>query len=221
MGYHQAGFEVVGVDLEPQPRYPFEFHQANALEYIPSHGHEFDVIHASPPCQFGSEATPVWARKNHKNLIPSTRKALKATGRPYVIENVEGVRKWLKNPVMLCGSMFGLPLWRHRYFEIWKAWFLSPAMCNHIRRPITIHSGSHTRKTWEPVLCSGGGDGQRKSRKNHRPRESIEAVRWAMGIDWMTGRELTQAIPPAYTKWLGERLLEALRFQKLDKNREA
>lgn len=118
MGYHLAGFEVVGVDIEPQKHYPFEFHKADALEFIAQHGHEFDVIHASPPCQFGSEATPMAARANHENLIPATREALKHAGRPYVIENVENVRVWLKNPVMLCGSMFNLPVWRHRYFEL-------------------------------------------------------------------------------------------------------
>ena len=210
MGYHRAGFDVVGVDHVEQPHYPFEFHCADALEFCREHGHEYDVIHASPPCQFGSEATPMDCRARHPNHIPETRRLLKASGKPYVIENVEAVRKHLVNPVMLCGTMFGLPIWRHRYFEIWPIVLLSPASCNHIRRPITVHIGSHTRKTWMPVLCTGGGDGQRACRKNPRPRESVEVIRWAMGIDWMTQAELTEAIPPAYTEYIGRQLMAAL-----------
>jgi DNA (cytosine-5)-methyltransferase 1 len=218
MGYHLAGFEVIGVDIEPQPHYPFEFVQADALEFIAQHGHKFDVIHASPPCQFGSEATPMAARANHENLIPVTREVLKQAGRPYVIENVEAVRRWLVNPLMICGSMLSLPVWRHRYFEIWPYFFMSPASCNHSRKPITVHSGSHTRRTWIPVLCTGGGDGVRASRKTHRPRESVEVVRWAMEIDWMTQNELSNAIPPRYTKWLGERLIAELSLRRSNKH---
>lgn len=210
-GYQDAGFYVVGVDINPQPRYiGDEFHQVDALEFIAEHGHEFDVIHASPPCQFGSEATPVKNRSNHKNYIPSLRKILQKVGQPYVIENVEGVRKWLQNPLLLCGSMLDLPIWRHRYFEIFPYWFMSPASCRHDRQPITVNSGSHTRKTWIPVLCTGGGDGQLVARRTHRPRESIEVVRWAMEIDWMTSFELTQAIPPKYCEWIGKQLLQVI-----------
>jgi DNA (cytosine-5)-methyltransferase 1 len=118
VGYHRAGFEVVGVDINPQPRFPFEFHQGDAIEYIREHGHEFDVIHASPPCQRFSEATPMERRDKHPDLIAPTREAMQATGKPYVIENVENARAELANPVKLCGTMFGLPIWRHRYFEI-------------------------------------------------------------------------------------------------------
>lgn len=207
-GYHLAGFsEIIGVDIKPQPRYPFEFVQADALKYVTEHGREFDVIHASPPCQAYSEATPMKHRNNHPDLIEPTRQLLRATDRPYVIENVENARALLINPVKLCGTMFDLPIWRHRYFEIWPFWFLSPATCQHIRAPITVHSGSHTRKTWIPVLCTGGGDGKRAKRKLLRPRESVEVVRWAMNINWMLQRELTEAIPPAYTEWIGRQLL--------------
>jgi DNA (cytosine-5)-methyltransferase 1 len=201
MGYHRAGFEVIGVDNRPQPHYPFEFHLADALEYCTKHGREFDVIHASPPCQFASEATPMAYRGEHPNLIPATRQALQATGRPYTIENVENARRWLVNPVMLCGTMFDLPIWRHRYFEVWPLSLLSPMTCQHSRRPITVHSGSHTCKAWEPVRCTGG------VRQGVRPRESVDVIRWAMGIDWMTGAELSQAIPPAYTEWIGRKLV--------------
>lgn len=216
-GYQLAGFHVTGVDIEPQPHHCGEkFVQADALEYLSrlietGEIEEFDLIHGSPPCQFGSEATPVEARSRHKNYIPELRELLLKTGKPYVIENVEGVRSWLRNPVMICGSMLGLPVWRHRYFETSPYWFMSPGTCNHKRKPITVHSGSHTRKTWIPVLCTGGGDGKLASRRTHRPRESVEVIRWAMEIDWMTQDELNQAIPPAYTKWIGEQMLEMMK----------
>lgn len=211
-GYQQAGFHVTGIDIKKQPRYAGDcFICADALEYVAAHGHEFDAIHASPPCQFASEQTPMPYRSNHPNLIPATRAALQATGKPYTIENVENARRHLVNPVMLCGTMFGLPIWRHRYFEMWPANLLLTPSCNHSKAPVTIKSGSHSRKLQRvPVHSTGGGDGQRKSRKNHRPRESVEVVRWAMEIDWMVQAELTEAIPPAYTRWIGERLLEVM-----------
>jgi DNA (cytosine-5)-methyltransferase 1 len=132
---------------------------------------------------------------------------MQATGKPYVIENVENARAELRNPIKVCGTMLGLPVWRHRYFEVWPFWFMSPATCKHYKHPITVHSGSHTRKTWEPVRCTGG------ARQGVRPRESVDVVRWAMGIPWMLQRELTEAIPPAYTEWLGKQLLAALEAQ--------
>ena len=211
VGYYRAGFtEIVGVDHAPMPRYPFEFVQADALQYLAEHGREFDVIHASPPCQRYSEATPVGHKENHPDLIDPTREALRKIGKPYVIENVSGARHLLLRSLMLCGTMFGLPIWRHRYFEIEPIFLMSPATCNHNRRPITVHSGSNSRKTWEPVLVSGGGDGKRAKRKNHRPRESVDVIRWAMEIDWMTTDELHEAIPPAYTEYIGLQLLRVL-----------
>jgi DNA (cytosine-5)-methyltransferase 1 len=210
-GYQRAGFYVVGIDIKPQPHYcGDEFYQADALEYIAKHGHELDVIHASPPCQGYSEATPMQYRGNHPALIAPVRELLEKIGRPYVIENVEGARAELRNPVMLCGTMFELPIWRHRYFETWPLWLMSPATCKHQRHPITVHSGSHTRHTWEPVLCTGGSDGQKANRKTHRPRESVDVVRWAMQIEWMVQDELTEAIPPAYTEWIGQQLIAHL-----------
>lgn len=114
MGYHRAGFDVVGVDIAPQPRYPFEFHQGDALEYVAAHGHEFDAIHASPPCQ-GYSATRFIRGNAHSDLVGPTREALQASGKPYVIENVAGAP--LLNPVTLVGSMFGLRTMRPRLFE--------------------------------------------------------------------------------------------------------
>lgn len=192
MGYHLAGFEVVGVDIEPQKNYPFEFHQADALEFITEHGHEFDVIHASPPCQFGSVQTALRYRGNHKNYIPEVRELLQRIGKPYVIENVENVRSHLVNPIKLCGSMFGLNLWRHRYFEVWPDMFWLTPPCNHSQLPVLI-TGTTRRKV--------GG----------RFEFTAQECRDASGLHWMTRAELDEAIPPAYTRWLGERLLETIR----------
>ncbi len=190
MGYHRAGFDVTGVDCVRQPRYPFPFVQADALEYVARHGHEYDAIHASPPCQGYSEATPIAIRERLPKLIPVTRQLLAGSGKPYVIENVEGARRELRSPVMLCGTMFGLRVWRHRYFETAPFWCLSPAACCHKGRPVTLHTGSNTRATRD---CTG-----------------VAEARAAMGIDWMAKDELWEAIPPVYAEFIGRQLLQAV-----------
>jgi DNA (cytosine-5)-methyltransferase 1 len=203
MGYYRAGFDVVGVDIAPQPHYPFEFVQADALEYIAEHGREFDVIHASPPCQRFSVMTKRWGddvARTHINLVPATRAALGQTGKPYIIENVEGARAELVRPIMLCGTMFGLELddgsqlRRHRYFECWgfEPGLTSPCWHNNI----------------QSVLVAGHAGG--KSTRDGRVFHTTDDRKAVMGIDWMTGAELVQAIPPAYTEWIGKRLLEAM-----------
>ena len=120
MGYHRAGFDVVGVDIAPQPRYPFEFHQDDALEFLAEHGHEFDAVHLSPPCQAysrtGHLADAQGARRSSVRLIEPARAMVRRLGIPYVIENVEGAP--LLSPLLLCGSMFGLRVRRHRLFEM-------------------------------------------------------------------------------------------------------
>jgi len=192
MGYHCAGFEVVGVDIKPQPHYPFEFIQADALYYVSEHGAEFDVIHASPPCQRYSHCTPRAYREGHPDLIAATRVLLEDTGKPFVIENVAGARYLLREPLMLCGTMFGLRVWRHRYFEIWpRPPFFGRLQCQH---------------TEPPVLVTG------TTRRLSRGRVEYAAAekRAAMQIDWMTMRELDEAIPPAYTEYIGAQLIEAL-----------
>ena len=190
MGYHRAGFEVVGVDIAPQPRYPFEFHQGDALEYLATHGHEFDVIHASPPCQAYSNTQKI-AGKDHPMLIEDVRAALVATGKPYIIENVKGAP--LHDPVLLVGSMFGLGTMRPRLFECSFSipfMLLPPASAKHAKM-------GRTAKPGELVHVAGKG-GTRGTAKQ-----------WAdaMGIDWMGVRELAQAIPPAYTEWIGRRII--------------
>lgn len=187
MGYHRAGFEVVGVDIEPQKHYPFEFHQADALEYVAEHGHEFDAIHASPPCQRWSKCTPVEYKRAYPDLIGVTRAALVATGKPYVIENVEEARHLLINPIKVCGSTLGLNLFRHRYFEISAFWLLSPS-CDHGDAPILL-SGTMRRKG-EP-----------------RRENSAAEKREASGLTWMSIAEMDEAIPPAYTEYLGRHLI--------------
>lgn len=192
MGYHHAGFdEIVGVDNRPMPRYPFTFVQADALEYVAAHGKEFDAVHASPPCQRWSESTPLYARKSHPDLIGPSRDVLTATGKPWVIENVDGARKVLRSPFYLCGTMFGLPVHRHRWFEsnaiaplVWS--------CRHVGHPVVI---------------SGSGHGRGEA----KPAEMIAALE----VPWMRVRaEARQAIPPAYTEFVGRQLLLTISSQK-------
>lgn len=194
MGYHRAGFDVVGVDIEAQPRYPFAFHQADALTF-PLDG--FDAIHASPPCQRYSAATTVHGRdviESHPDLIDPLRPLLQATGLPYVIENVPGAP--LRAALILCGSMFGLEVRRHRLFE-GAVPMMAPASCNHSEAAVPVYG--HT------------GAGANRGRERERGRSNgVADWRRAMGIDWMGVNELAEAIPPAYTEYIGRRLMAAL-----------
>jgi DNA (cytosine-5)-methyltransferase 1 len=189
VGYHRAGFEVVGVDINPQPNYPYEFHQADALTY-PLDG--FDAIHASPPCQ----AFTAYRRRgdgvgdDYPDLIDPVRQRLQATGLPYVIENVAGAP--LHNPARLCGSSFGLDVQRHRYFES-NVTLLAPP-CDH---------GWQTPR----FPCATNRTNLRRTVEVGVWRIPLAVQQQAMGIDWMTLRELSEAIPPAYTECLGAQLL--------------
>lgn len=204
MGLHHAGFEVVGVDIKQQPRYPFEFHQADALTF-PLDG--FDLIWASPPCQFASALRHAPnGKKGHPNLIPATRERLRAWGGPYIIENVEAAREHLIDPLTLCGSMFGLgiPGWqlrRHRLFEVHGFSVLTPE-CRHEGPVIGIYGG-HVRCRASRFWRKGGADFPGYD----KPRLAAEA----MGIDWMTMTEISEAIPPAFSEFLGLAALAALR----------
>lgn len=204
MGYHRAGFDVVGVDINPQPHYPFEFHQADALTF-PLEG--FDVIHASPPCQaFSSMTKGRWKNRHHPNFIEAVRDRLKDSRKPYVIENVKGAP--LINPFMLCGTMFGLEtsygnqLIRHRIFESPELFFLKPRCRHNGLSAIGVYGGGQ-----HPL---------RRSRLRNRDltadgREfGIKERKQAMGIDWMSSKELNEAIPPAYTEFIGRQLMQYL-----------
>lgn len=204
-GYVRAGFEVVGVDLEPQPRYPWAFIQADALSLDQRFLRWFDAIHASPPCQFATTLRHAPGGKEHSNLIPPTRKLLRASGRPYIIENVEPARPHLVSPVMLCGTMFdlgaqGCALHRHRLFESNIA--LAAPICAHGEGPVIGVYGGHARKR----AAKHGGRGTRDEWIGGHSAAASEAL----GIDWATLDGLSQAIPPAYTEYLGRQLLRAV-----------
>lgn len=191
MGYHLAGFEVVGVDIEPQPHYPFPFIQADALTFDMS---SYDVIHASPPCQ-GYSALNSVNKREYPMLIPQMRARLQASGKPWIMENVEGAP--MPYYVKLCGSHFGLPIRRHRLFETSHLLF-SPGPCNHKGQGIGIYGG-HFR-----IVKVYGHPSPKYE------NFTLEQGRAAMGISWMNRKELCQAIPPAYTEYLGRQLLEIL-----------
>ena len=192
VGYHRAGFEVVGVDIKPQPRFPFEFHQADALTF-PLDG--FDAIHASPPCQAHSvmkNATGV----AHADLIPPTRELLASFNGPTVIENTEFAP--LRDSLKLCGTMFGVRVRRHRLFEVRPslAVLLPPCCCHNgvIRGELIGHR-------------QGGRVAMGRTKPpHHTPSEA----RAAIGVEWMTTTEARQAIPPAYTEYIGAALMRAI-----------
>ncbi|MEU9222745.1 DNA cytosine methyltransferase [Streptomyces sp. NPDC048376] len=187
MGYHRAGFDVTGIDLAPQPRYPFRFIQADAIDYVREHGAEFDFIHASPPCQRYSRAQKIQHR-DHPDLIAPTRTALKTTGRPWVLENVRGAVPKLERPVMLCGPMLGVQTYRHRYFETGDG--------------LTLHQPHHPDHT-VPQAKMGrpippGHYGQFVGNFS-----GVQHARNVMGVPWMNRDGIRECIPPAYTQWIG------------------
>lgn len=200
MGYHRAGFQVVGVDIDEQSNYPFEFIQRDVISLSRRFLRSFDVIHASPPCQSYSDL----AKRNgnaHEwpRLVEPVRELLESTGRPYVIENVEGAP--LLNPVVLCGTMFPtLRVIRHRLFESnmdlrVPAHGKHPLVFTHDKRK--RHYGKLDQNT-SFVQVTGGGNCSIANAKN------------AMGIDWMTKAELNEAIPPKYTELLGRQIKRQL-----------
>ena len=201
MGYYRAGFdEIVGVDNRPQKNYPFTFVLGDALEYVALHGQEFDAIHASPPCQKYMQCGMMWkSRDGYPDLLPDTRAALEATGVAWVIENVPGAPMY--PAFTLCGSMLGLGVRRHRHFESpMVAYALIPPHKH--SKPITGVYGH----------CHGRGGARRSGSRPMLP-SSKEVWAKEMGIDWMTAAEITQAIPPAYTEFIGKQLIEHLRTE--------
>jgi DNA (cytosine-5)-methyltransferase 1 len=202
-GYADAGFDVVGVDIKPQPRYPYEFHQTDALSILrgmldyPTFNGEmwrpgyFDAIHASPPCHDHTSLTSVAGTDGTGWLLEATRELLIATGLPWIIENVPGAP--MRADIVLCGAMFGLRTYRHRWFELSNPMF--PLLPEH--PPHRVRTSTKKRRAcWDAGMnISVTGD------------VGTYVGRLAMGIDWMTGNELSQAIPPAYTRFIGEQLL--------------
>jgi DNA (cytosine-5)-methyltransferase 1 len=224
-GYQEAGFHVTGVDSKPQPRYAGDvFVQGDALEYVAAHGREFDVIHASPPCQAYTSMRHMGktAGQDAPDLVAPTREALRSLGSLFVIENVVGapVTKWL----LLCGSMFGLgvmrsgewqELRRHRLFE--SNFLLLGPRCQHRSGrtlPVWGDGRPSRREARKARAIAIYGDHPQRTLKDVTYRvnraHSLAEAREAMGIDWMEWREITQAIPPAYTRFIGEQLLRAL-----------
>jgi DNA (cytosine-5)-methyltransferase 1 len=195
VGLLRAGFmDITGVDIKPQKRYPFRFIQADALEYLAEYGNEFDLIIASPPCQPYS-VTASLSNGDYPKLIEPLRKLLHKIGKPYVIENVPGAP--LENPILLCGTMFDLRVIRHRLFEIWpEPIWLPPRQCQHIGKASGNENWVGKKRNltnWNYLTITG--------------HDFIVAdARIAMGIDWMSQSELAQAIPPAYTEWLGKQI---------------
>lgn len=207
MGYHRAGFEVVGVDLAFQKNYPFEFHQADAISYVREHAHEFDVIHASPPCQAFSRTKTLHSNE-HPDLVAITREALIASGKPYIIENVVGAP--LRDPLVLCGTEFGLtapdvdgvPLkvLRHRLFE----------------SNVALHGNGGCRHDPTVLTASiyGAGGGWTPTHRDSPTRRGgyvphTDVCRALLGVDWTTKHELSQVVPPAFTEHLGRQLIDA------------
>jgi DNA (cytosine-5)-methyltransferase 1 len=209
-GYQQAGFYVVGVDIVPQPRYAGdEFHQADAMTFPLD---EFDAVHASPPCQAYTVANNIWQRE-HPDLLPATRERLIASGLPWVIENVPGAPMHVgpgtlfepdRNGVLVCGLALGLNVKRHRLFESNVPLRGTTCPPGHPGDWLLVFGHTVLERGHTVGVAKGGGNViRRKHTTTARGRE-------AMGIDWMNRDELSEAIPPAYTRFIGEQLLAVL-----------
>lgn len=189
MGYSRAGFDVVGVDLEWQERYPFDFSQADALQFLRDQRNlqAFDAIHASPPCQAFTKAQKL-QNNDHPDLIAPVRRLLQKSGLPYVIENVPGAP--LEDPIELCGTMFGLPLYRHRLFE------------TSFPVPEPLH-GQH----WLKQVKMGRKPGPDQIHQPVGHFSDVAGAREAMEMPWANQHGLAEAIPPAFTEYVGKHLL--------------
>lgn len=199
MGYHRAGFEVIGVDIDPQPNYPFKFYQCDAIDYLgmlldtKEQGIPLNItaIHASPPCQAHSLAQRIQGNV-HEDLIPRTRHLLDLIGLPYIIENVVGAP--LREDLILCGAMFGLGTYRHRVFELSGFSVSQPPEPKHTKR--TAKMG---RPPAEGEMMHIVGN-----------FSNVRQARVAMGIDWMPRDKMAQAIPPAFSEYIGRALFAHL-----------
>ncbi|MFF4980434.1 SAM-dependent methyltransferase [Streptomyces sp. NPDC001046] len=193
-GYADAGFDVTGVDIAPQPRYPFRFVQGDAIAFALAHGAEFDFIHASPPCQHDTECQRIQGNA-HPDLIAPTRAALETTGRPWVIENVRGAAPKLHRPVMLCGQMFRLENYRHRFFETGGGFTLDqPDHPAHLVPQAKM--GRPVPPGWYGQFV-GNFSG-------------VPLARRVLGVPWMNRDGIRECIPPAYTAHIGRAALATL-----------
>lgn len=219
-GFHDAGFDVVGVDVADQPDYPYGFHRADAVEFINSYGGDFDVIAGSPPCQqhtrlkHYADTPEKRARYDEKwvNMIPAVRQAMAATGRPYVIENVEEARPDLIDPILLCGDMFGLRVYRHRLFE-------SNVTLDAPPHPVPYHQYRCARNGYlptaeRPFMSIHGG---KHSWAWQRRAAEVMGAPWIGRADWVARRPaktaigtICEAIPPAYAEFVGRQLIHYL-----------
>ncbi|MFE5106353.1 SAM-dependent methyltransferase [Streptomyces sp. NPDC056663] len=191
MGYHLAGLDVTGIDLAPQPRYPFRFIQADALNYVREHGSKFDFIHASPPCQRHSRAQKIQQRE-HPDLIAPTRTALEATGRPWVIENVEEAAGELRDPVTLCAAAFGMRTYRHRLFEAGGGFTFTPPLHPAHWAPLTKRGRPRAAGHFAHYVGNFSG---------------VQEARTDMGVPWMNRDGIRECIPPAYTRHIAAAFL--------------
>jgi len=202
LGYHRAGFTVVGRDILPMKRYPFEFDQGDALALTPDYLRQFDLVHASPPCQgYSTMRSAPGARNDHPKLIAPTRELLRAAGVLYVIENVEGAKSEMVDPITLCGSHFGLgfqkwQLQRHRLFE--TNFPVAQPICRHHSPTVGVYGG-HVRCRAQDYWREGGAD--------FPGYDKMAIARQAMGVDgddWHpTMGEISEAIPPVFAEFIG------------------
>ncbi|NUK08662.1 DNA cytosine methyltransferase [Streptomyces lunaelactis] len=205
MGYHRAGFDVDGIDIVPRPNYPFPMHQGDALARLAAliasgEIERYTLAHASPPCQdkcaltVGTNQSRGWGG-THQDLVAPTRELLEATGLPYVIEQPNGRAK-IRKDLTLCGEMFGLGVIRHRNFELGGWSTVRPAHVQHRGRVRGYRHGQYYDGPYVAGYGNGGG------------KPTVPELQEAMGIDWTDVREeLTEAIPPAYSEWIGRAFL--------------
>lgn len=211
MGYHRAGFEVVGVDIKPQPNYPFTFLQADAMlamQTLPQLM-TFDLIHASPPCQGFTQMSARWRGKGTKadtyeDLLTPTREFLPTLGIPYVIENVIGAKNFMNANVKLHGGMFGLGVHRPRLFEC--SFDVPVFYAKQCKEPIGVYGTRPDGRT----VYRYRNNGNMKGKSLIRAAKSVEEAQQAMGIDWMPEwNEIKESIPPAYTEYIGKEFIKA------------
>ena len=206
MGYHRAGFDVVGVDIKPQLRYPFMFVQADAMTF-PLDG--FDAIHASPPCQFATQMSARWRgtggkTDQHPNLLTPTLERLRGLPVPWVVENVTGAKRFMRPTLMLHGGMFGLGVHRPRWFES-NILIMVPNMAP-TKDPIGVYG---ERPDGRRLWTRQNGDMKGK-RSIIRAAKSLEEAQELMGMPWADWMGCKEAIPPAYTEYIGRQLIDAL-----------